>query len=568
MSGYRNRRTRRADASIRPTWSSARVLSMVMVVSAAILILLSGSALASAMDVVTWNQHHLNTYDLQHYGCAATATAMICNYYGSGKNLQQSIDLFIQNHILDPGGWMNKYTGLSEAVGGTAAYSYARKPGSAPEIRAELDAGHLLKAWDDSVPHHYVIVGYEGSSFIINDPSDGARKTNPYRIDGYHVFTGEHSTPVPNVGSAWKGEYFSNVNLSGTPRVRADQNLNFDWGNGSPGTGIAADNFSVRWTRTLSFEAGTYRFTTLTDDGVRLWVDGKKVIDKWVDMPATSINKDVPLTTGSHTIKMEYYERGGGAVARLSWAPVSAPTSAVVVTPIPSAPQVTVSAPTAKPKVVVTPTPPARRVTVSVPADPNLKKILRNTADGACYLITASGKRAWIPTGGDYTAMVNNGAKVVQTNWAAISRYPDAGYKAVVRRLDDPVISGPSKWIIRRSGTSAGWEKDYYLTQSAAGKSYVTNAATWTLSNGFGYVRVNAYIPTKEAVASVVYHIYDGSKRVASVSVNQKKEYGFIELGTWKFSSGKVVVKISDNEGAGPYGALMGLDCIEGIPVG
>ena len=207
--------------------------------------------------------------------------------------------------------------------------------------------------------------------------------------------------------------------------------------------------------------------------------------------------------------------------------------------------------------------------TTQTGVDPaNLEKILRNTADGACYLITVRGTRAWIPTGGDYQAMVNNGVQVVQTNWATISRYPDAGYQAIVRRQDDPAISGPWSWIISRSGNGAGWENDYYLTQSAAGKSYVTNWATWTLSNGRGRVRVNAYIPTLDAVAGVVYQVFDGWTYLGSVLINQKVCYGFVQLGTWNFSSGTIVVKVFDNEGSGPYGYLMGFDCVEGIPVG
>lgn len=196
-----------------------------------------------------------------------------------------------------------------------------------------------------------------------------------------------------------------------------------------------------------------------------------------------------------------------------------------------------------------------------------LRKILR-LSDGSAWLITARGTRAWIPTGGDYQAIVNNGVPVVNTDWATISQYPASGYYAVVTRMDDPAISGPSNWIIYRSGNGAGWENDYYLTQSAAGKSYTTNTATWSLSNGRGLVRVNAYIPTLEAKAGVVYHVYDGSRHVASVAVNQNVSYRFIQLGTWEFSSGTIVVRINDNEGAGPYGTLMGFDCVEGIPVG
>ena len=120
----------------------------------------------------------------------------------------------------------------------------------------------------------------------------------------------------------WKGEYFNNRDLSGSPTfTRNDVAIHFDWGTGSPGAGLAADNFSVRWTRTLYFSAGNYRFTTTTDDGVRLWVDSHIIIDKWYDQPPTSHSGDIYLAAGNHTVVMEYYEHSGGAVARLSWGP-------------------------------------------------------------------------------------------------------------------------------------------------------------------------------------------------------------------------------------------------------
>jgi murein DD-endopeptidase MepM/ murein hydrolase activator NlpD len=121
----------------------------------------------------------------------------------------------------------------------------------------------------------------------------------------------------------WRGEYWSNQTLSGTPTMVRDDGttgLSFNWVNDSPGCGIGADHFSARWTRTLSFDAGTYRFTTRTDDGVRFFVDDVLRIDKWIDRGAASDSVDVILGAGNHTLRMEYYENGGWASAELSWA--------------------------------------------------------------------------------------------------------------------------------------------------------------------------------------------------------------------------------------------------------
>jgi len=121
----------------------------------------------------------------------------------------------------------------------------------------------------------------------------------------------------------WRGEYFTGKALSGSPVLtRDDDSINFDWGSGSPDASVPADQFSVRWTRTLALTAGTYRFTTMTDDGVRLFVDGQLKIDKWVDQGPTEWQADVPLSAGEHTVVMEYYENGGGAVARLTYSTI------------------------------------------------------------------------------------------------------------------------------------------------------------------------------------------------------------------------------------------------------
>jgi len=127
-------------------------------------------------------------------------------------------------------------------------------------------------------------------------------------------------TSTPVVISDWRGEYYNNPNLSGAPvLIRNDVSINFDWGAGSPGPGVPADNFSARWSRDLHFPAGNYRFYVRVDDGVRLWVDGNLVVDQWRDSAPTTYSADVNLTDGAHSLRMEYYERGGGALAQLTW---------------------------------------------------------------------------------------------------------------------------------------------------------------------------------------------------------------------------------------------------------
>ncbi|HKS56834.1 MAG TPA: PA14 domain-containing protein [Steroidobacteraceae bacterium] len=134
----------------------------------------------------------------------------------------------------------------------------------------------------------------------------------------------EASAPVPPLatGSGLRGEYFANRTLSGSPALTRTETVNFDWGTSSPGTGIPKDNFSVRWTGTVKTSAtGAYFFRTITDDGIRVWVNGALVINNWSDhAPTTNTSSSITLAANTrYTIKMEYYERTGGAVAKLQW---------------------------------------------------------------------------------------------------------------------------------------------------------------------------------------------------------------------------------------------------------
>jgi hypothetical protein len=122
----------------------------------------------------------------------------------------------------------------------------------------------------------------------------------------------------------WRGEYYNNTTLSGSPlMVRDDGNgfINFDWGNGGPNSAcmIGVDNFSARWTRQVFFNGGPWRFTTFGDNGVRLYVDDQKIIDRWTETVGTN-TADVQLSVGSHKIVLEYFETFGAAAVSLSWA--------------------------------------------------------------------------------------------------------------------------------------------------------------------------------------------------------------------------------------------------------
>ena len=117
-----------------------------------------------------------------------------------------------------------------------------------------------------------------------------------------------------------RAEYFANVTLSGSPAfTRCETSIRQNWGTGGPGSGLASDSFSVRWTGRFTFAGGNTTFTVLADDGIRLWVDGSPVIDAWKDQSTTTYKATRSLTSGQHNIRVEYYERTGQAQIEIYW---------------------------------------------------------------------------------------------------------------------------------------------------------------------------------------------------------------------------------------------------------
>jgi hypothetical protein len=84
---------------------------------------------------------------------------------------------------------------------------------------------------------------------------------------------------------------------------------------------VGEGNFAARWTGRIDPPAsGTYRLTTVSDDGVRLWLDGKLLVENWTDHAPTEDHATLGLTAGRPVeLKLEYYQGGGGSTARLKW---------------------------------------------------------------------------------------------------------------------------------------------------------------------------------------------------------------------------------------------------------
>ncbi|MCR6642601.1 MAG: PA14 domain-containing protein [Sporocytophaga sp.] len=127
------------------------------------------------------------------------------------------------------------------------------------------------------------------------------------------------NTVVPGVGL--KGEYFNSLDFTGTPLTRVDSIINFDWNNNPPFAGVNTDNYSVRWTGKVKADfSETFTFYTVSDDGVRLWVNNTLLIDNWTNHAAVENSGTIALTAGQqYDIRMEYYEKTSLATAKLLW---------------------------------------------------------------------------------------------------------------------------------------------------------------------------------------------------------------------------------------------------------
>jgi hypothetical protein len=138
--------------------------------------------------------------------------------------------------------------------------------------------------------------------------------------------TSEPPPPPPLPAEPVAAEYFDNSTLSGgAVLTRTDGAIDFDWGEGAPGSQLPVDRFSARWTTTRTYAAGTYRFSVTGDDGIRMLVDGTQVVDGWFHQPPTTYSADVTLSEGQHTLVVEYFEHTGGAVARFSESKLAEP---------------------------------------------------------------------------------------------------------------------------------------------------------------------------------------------------------------------------------------------------
>ena len=134
-------------------------------------------------------------------------------------------------------------------------------------------------------------------------------------VSGYEMITKSY---FPN---GLKAEYYDNKDLTGTPKVRIDDNINFEPANQAPDPFLPKSPLSIRWSGDLvPTVSGKYTLAFATDDGCRLYIDGKKMIDSWYNRGVQADSVSLFLEKGKkYALVAEYFDNGAEASAKLYW---------------------------------------------------------------------------------------------------------------------------------------------------------------------------------------------------------------------------------------------------------
>jgi hypothetical protein len=185
--------------------------------------------------------------------------------------------------------------------------------------RVWLDSTLLIDEWHPATPNTYIKdVNVSAGQHVI--------RVEYYEGVGaaFINFNFERVTSYPD----WKGEYFNNQFLSGTPTfIRNDVAVSFDWSTTQPAPGVPNQNFSVRWTRNVEFSPGTYRFTIRVNGGTNLIIDGNLVISQWNNNVNGTFTADYTLSSGAHSFEIDYYNVSGNAYIWFTYQPLTGSSS-------------------------------------------------------------------------------------------------------------------------------------------------------------------------------------------------------------------------------------------------
>ncbi len=238
---------------------------------------------------------------------------------------------------IKPAGWLRRQLEL-EAAGYTGHLTEI-SPYCRPEGNAWLSPDGLGAAFWEEVP--YWFRGYCALGILLDD-RELIAKARPW-IEaaiasqvgfGYFGPQANLRAPVdpplpaalfttPDGRPGLTGEYFAGKGFETLKATRTDPQVDFNWGKQPPLDGLGNENYSVRWTGRLTVpESGDYRFSAYADDGVRLWLDGRLLVDRWTVQPAVTVRAAEPLRLEAGKpvdLRLEFFQEGGEGEVRLGW---------------------------------------------------------------------------------------------------------------------------------------------------------------------------------------------------------------------------------------------------------
>ncbi|MCH5158120.1 MAG: DUF5110 domain-containing protein [Clostridiales bacterium] len=130
-------------------------------------------------------------------------------------------------------------------------------------------------------------------------------------IDEVYSFVPESWLTTSNGQPGLTGRYYGDTNLGSLRKTQIDPQINFNWDQGGP-KGLGSDNFSISWEGNIRIGPKKSKLMFFADDGIRVFIDGVKVVDGWTVYDRL-LETDYYNANSLHTIKVEYFEAGGGA---------------------------------------------------------------------------------------------------------------------------------------------------------------------------------------------------------------------------------------------------------------
>ncbi|WP_430933480.1 glycoside hydrolase family 3 N-terminal domain-containing protein [Saccharicrinis sp. 156] len=175
-----------------------------------------------------------------------------------------------------------------------------------------------------SGPGNNIVNIYDGVKNVISEDNIHYASGVPLNSRTYQVVPSGFLSTVKNGDkvNGLTGEYFNNIKLEGEPQVsRNDKKIQFGWTLFSPHKDLAYDWYSVRWTGKIKGpETGAFKVGIEGNDGYRLYIDGKLLIDNWKKRSYQTILKDFYFEKGTeYDIKIEFFESAGNARFKLVW---------------------------------------------------------------------------------------------------------------------------------------------------------------------------------------------------------------------------------------------------------